>query len=143
AKILTFYRGLSTYAVLLQRMEDNERLWTMNLTLDLQHSGQYKIHELQNYFVTIGCIIESISGKKPTIDVDKPFDSIKLSTDFAYGSSEGNYALKRLEQFLEISQKELNDKRKMRAQNRKGVKSQQKENPKKERKSRRKTKKIM
>ncbi|KAK3590110.1 hypothetical protein CHS0354_041157 [Potamilus streckersoni] len=142
AKIQSFYRGLSTYAVLLQRMEDNERLWTRNLTLDSEHSGQHKIHEIQNYFVTIGCIIESITGQKPTVDVDKLIESIKLNTDFAYGSSEGNYALKRLEQFLDISQKKLKDKRKKTAQNRKKVKSQHKENPKKERKSRRKTKEI-
>ncbi|KAL3863707.1 hypothetical protein ACJMK2_005454 [Sinanodonta woodiana] len=142
-RIISLYHGLSTYAVLLQRMEDNERLWIKNLILDSEHSGEHKIHELQNYFVSIGCIIERITGNKPKVDVNKLFDNIQLSTDFAHGSSEGNYALKRMEQFLDISQTNLQDNKNKRVKSTKGGTNEQKENKKKHRKAKTKTKKIM
>ncbi|KAL3863711.1 hypothetical protein ACJMK2_005458 [Sinanodonta woodiana] len=142
-RIISLYHGLSTYAVLLQRMEDNERLWVKNLILDSEHSGEHKIHELQNYFVTIGCIIERIMGNKPKVDVDNLFDNIQLSNDFAHGNSEGNYVLKRMETFLKISESSLKDNKKKGGKNRKEGKQQQKGKNNKQRKTKTKTDKIV
>ncbi|KAL3863709.1 hypothetical protein ACJMK2_005456 [Sinanodonta woodiana] len=110
------------------RMEDNERLWVNNLILNSEHSAQPKIHKLQTYFVTIGCIIERNMGNKPKVDVNKFFDNILLSNDFAHGSSEGNYATKRMETFLEISEETLKDQKNKVEKSRKEGRTINKEN---------------
>ncbi|KAL3863710.1 hypothetical protein ACJMK2_005457 [Sinanodonta woodiana] len=142
-RIISFYHGLSTYAVLLQRMEDNERLWVKRLLLHSEHSAQTKIHELQTYFVTIACIIERIVGNKPKVDVKQLFNNIQLSNDFAHGSSEGNYALKRMETFLEISEAGLKDNKKKGGKSRKEGKQQRKRKTNNQRKTKTKSKDIL